>query len=110
MIAKDKDNENKTRHTNTLNERQGGEFERFKYVEEANKFWKELWGKDGIGNRNANWLEGMRKAINSQVPAPPDENAVELDYRKAVRVLKRKKNWSAAGPDRVTITIGGSKQ
>ena len=33
---------------------------------------------DGIGNRNANWLEGMRTAINSQVPAPPDENDVEL--------------------------------
>ena len=29
-------------------------FERFKNIEEASKFWKELWGKDGIGNRNAN--------------------------------------------------------
>ena len=36
----------------------------------------------------------MRTAINSQVPAPPDENDVELDSRRAVGVLKRKKNWS----------------
>ena len=50
----------------------------------------------------------MRTAINSQVPAPPDENDVELDSRKAVGVLKRKKNWSAPGPDK--LTIGGSKQ
>ena len=91
LIAKDKDNENRPRYTNNLNERQGVEFERFKNIEEASKFWKELWGKDGIGNRNANWLEGMRTAINSQVPAPPDENDVELDSRKAVEVLKRKK-------------------
>ena len=44
----------------------------------------------------------MRKVINSQVPAPPDENDVELDSRRAVVVLKRKKNWRAPGPDRVT--------
>ena len=44
----------------------------------------------------------MRTAINSQVPSPPDENDVELDSRRAVEVLKRKKNWSAPGPDRVT--------
>ena len=91
LIAKDKDNENRPRYTNNLNERQGAEFERFKNLEEASRFWKKLWEKDGIGNRNANWLEGMRTAINSQVPAPPDENDVELDSRKAVGVLKRKK-------------------
>ena len=44
----------------------------------------------------------MRTAINSQVPAPPDENDVELDSRRAVEALMRKKNWSAPGPDRVT--------
>ena len=65
---------------------------------------------DGIRKRSANWLEGMRTAINSQVPAPTDENDVMLDSRGAVGVLKRKKNWSAPGPDRVTITIDGSKQ
>ncbi|XP_068671379.1 uncharacterized protein [Montipora foliosa] len=92
FIAKDKDNENRPRYTNNLNERQGAQLERFKNIEEASKFWKELWEKDGIGNRNANWLEGMRTAINSQVPAPPEENDVELDSRKAVGVLKRKKN------------------
>ena len=101
LIAKDKDNENRPRYTNNLNERQGAEFERFKNIEEASRFWKEPWEKDGIGNRNANWLEGMRTAINSQVPAPPDEN-VELDSRKAVGVLKRKKNWNAPGPDKLT--------
>ena len=36
------------------------------------------------------------------MPAPPNENDVELDSRRAVGVLKRKTNWSAPGPDRVT--------
>ena len=102
LIAKDKDNDNRPRYTNNLKERQGAEIERFKNIEEASKFWKELWEKDGIGNRSANWLEGMRTAINSQVPAPPDENDEEVDSRKAVGVLKRKKNWSAPGPDKLT--------
>ena len=44
----------------------------------------------------------MRTAINSQVPAPTDENDVMLDSRGAVGVLKRKKNWSAPGSDRET--------
>ena len=47
-------------------------------------------------------LTGMRTVVNSQVPAPPDENDVELDSRRAVGVWKRKKNWSTPGPDRVT--------
>ena len=102
LIAKDKDNENRPRYTNNLNERQGAEFEKFKNIEEASRFWMELWEKDGIGNRNTNWLEGMRTAIHCQVPAPPDENDVELDSRKAAGVLKRKKNWSAPGPDKLT--------
>ena len=102
LITKDKDNENRLRYTNNLNERQGAECERFENIEEASRFWKEPWEKDGIGNRNANWLEGMRTAINSQVPAPPDENDAELDSRKAVGVLKRKKNCSAPGPDKLT--------
>ena len=42
LIAKDKDNENRPRYTNNLKERQGGEFEKFKNIEEASKFWKEL--------------------------------------------------------------------
>ncbi|XP_068756824.1 uncharacterized protein [Montipora capricornis] len=93
VIAKDKDNEIRPRYTNNLNERQGAELdlERFKNIEEASKFWKELWEKDGIGNRNANWLEGMRTAINSQVPAPPEENDVELDSRKGCRSFKEEK-------------------
>ena len=97
LTAKHKDNENRPRYTNNLNERKGAEFERFKNIEEASRFWKELWEKDGIGNRTAYWLEGMRTAIFSQVPAPPDENDVELDSRKAAGVLKRKKKWSALG-------------
>ena len=43
LIAKDKDNENRPKYTNNLKERQGAEIERFKNIEEASKFWKELW-------------------------------------------------------------------
>ena len=43
LIAKDKDNENRPRYTNNFKkEQQGGEFEKFKNIEEASKFWKEL--------------------------------------------------------------------
>ena len=38
----------------------------------------------------------------SHLDIEPSFFIIVLDRRKAVEVLKRKKNWSAPGPDRVT--------
>ena len=42
----------------------------------------------------------MRDAIFSKVP-PPTEETWTLETAEAVGVLKRKKNWSAPGPDKL---------
>ena len=43
----------------------------------------------------------IRSVIYSQIP-PPSEKAWELDTVKAAKVLARKKNWSAPGPNKLT--------
>ena len=73
----------------------------FENIEDVSSFWKQLWKSQGTGNRNAQWLKEIRSAIYSQAP-PPSEKAWKLDTLKAAKVLARKKNWSAPGPDRLT--------
>ena len=70
-------------------------------IEEASGFWRELWEGEGTGNSDAQWLVEVRSAIYSRVP-PPSEEAWALETSEAARVLTRKKNWSAPGPDRLT--------
>ena len=73
----------------------------FKDIQEASTFWKDLWEKEGKGDRETSWLEEIRTAFNRKVPPPSEENFV-LETSKAVKVLSKKKNWSAPGPDRLT--------
>ena len=73
----------------------------FENIEDATSFWIELWRSQGTGNRNIQWLEDIRSAIYSRVP-PPVENTWKLDTMEATKVLARKKNWSAPGPDKLT--------
>ena len=76
------------------------ERERFGSIEEASSFWRGLWEGEGTGNSHAVWLDEVRHAIFSKVPPPTDEDWT-LETAEAVGVLKRKKNWSAPGPDRL---------
>ena len=77
-----------------------GEREMFNNIEEASEFWRTLWETEGTGDRNATWLEEIRSAIHSRVPEPADEDW-DLDEMDAAKVLTKKKNWSAPGPDRL---------
>ena len=59
-----------------------------------------MWEGNGTGNGNTEWLDEIRAVINEQVPPPTEETWV-LDTSCAVKILARKKNWSAPGPDRL---------
>ena len=74
----------------------------FENIEEASNFWKELWEKKSTGNKCASWLEEEKTAINPRVPAPSSEDIFILEREKAVKVIRKKRNWSASGPDRIT--------
>ena len=46
------------------------------------------------------WLDEIRSAIRDSVPEMMEED-FELSVDQAVRVISRKRNWSAPGPDRL---------
>ena len=71
----------------------------FENIEEANEFWKDLW-QESTGDKDAGWLQEVKAAIWRQVPPPEEEDWV-LETSEAVAVIKKKKNWSAPGPDRI---------
>ena len=72
----------------------------FNNIEGASEFWRTLWETEGAGDRNAAWLEEIRSAIHIRVPELAEEDR-DLDETDAVKVLNKKKNRSALGPDRL---------
>ena len=72
----------------------------FNNVEEASEYWRNLWESEGTGDRCASWLKEIRSAIQRRV-RPPTEEDWDLDPAVAAKVLAKKKNWSAPGPDRL---------
>ena len=73
----------------------------FENIEEASAFWRTLWEERGTGNKNAAWLQEVKIAIYEQVP-PPTASEWALEVAEAVKVLSKKRNWSAPGPDKIT--------
>ena len=73
----------------------------FENIEEASGFWRKLWEERGTGNKNAAWLQEVKLAIHEQVP-PPTGDEWALEVAEAVKVLSKKRNWSAPGPDKIT--------
>ena len=57
--------------------------------------------KRGSGNKNAALSQGEKIAIHEQVP-PPTGDEWALEVAEAVKVLSKKRNWSAPGPDKIT--------
>jgi len=98
VLYKDKENE-LPKYTPVDNK--NAERTMFENIEEASSFWIQLWKSQGTGNRNAQWLENIRSAIYSRVPLPSGK-AWQPDTVEATKVLARKRNWSAPGPDRLT--------
>ena len=60
-----------------------------------------LWEKRGSGNKNAASSQEEKIAIHEQV-APPTGDEWALEVAEAVKVLSKKRNWSAPGPDKIT--------
>ena len=52
------------------------------------------------GNENAEWLQEIISAISNKVP-PQEENSLGLDSETIKEAIRRKKNWSAPGPDKI---------
>ena len=59
----------------------------------------DLWEKSGTGNKEVKWLRPTREAIAKKVPPPSDESW-GLHTTQAVKILSKKRNWSAPGPDK----------
>ena len=72
----------------------------FNDVEEATRFWKSLWETQGTGHTLALWRDEIRSAIRDSVPEMMEED-FELSVDQAARVISKKLNWSAPGPDRL---------
>ena len=54
----------------------------------------------GAGSVKAEWLDEVRDAIREKVPVPPEKD-FELSAKQAEKVIMKKRNWSAPGPDRI---------
>ena len=72
----------------------------FNDVEEVTRFWKSLWETQGTGNTSALWLDEIRSAIRDSVSEMMEED-FELSVDQAARVISKKRNRSAPGPDRL---------
>ena len=97
----DKNGEEKQpKYVETSKENEGSQHS-FENIEEASSFWKALWEKEGSGDISAKWVEEVKSAINSRVAAPTDEQFL-LTKEEAVNAIRKKINWSATGPDRIT--------
>ena len=97
----DKNGEEKQpKYIETSKENEGSQHS-FENIEEASSFWKALWEKEGSGDISAKWVEEVKSAINSRVAAPTDEQFL-LTKEEAVNAIRKKRNWSATGPDRIT--------
>ena len=72
----------------------------FENIDEAASYWKELWESKGTGNASAKWLEEIKNAFNEHVPEPSEEEC-SIDYEHVKKVISKKRNWSAPGPDKI---------
>ena len=72
----------------------------FENIEQAASYWKAFWESEETGNKSAEGLEDVRQAIAGCVPESwMGECDIECDQVK--KVLVKKRNWSAPGPDRI---------
>ena len=98
LLNKDKEDERPKYTTSDQNTQV--EIEMFNKIKGASKYWRNLWESKGTVDRCASLLEEIRSAIQRRVP-PPTEEDWDLDPAIAAKVLAKKKNWSAPGPDRL---------
>ena len=69
-------------------------------VNEVSSFWKALWESEGDGKIQTEWLDEIRCVVSENIPELP-EGPFELCAEQAKKVILKKRNWSAPGPDRI---------
>ena len=72
----------------------------FSNIDETISFWKSLWEEEGSGDTEAEWIKEVREAMEDVVPEVKT-NGWNLNAEQVTRIINRKKNWSAPGPDRI---------
>ena len=72
----------------------------FENIDEASGYWKELWETEGNGDKSGTWLQEVKRAIHHCVP-PLDEGEWGLTEDEAVKIVGKKRNWSAPGLDKL---------
>ena len=73
----------------------------FENINEASSFWKALWEeRSESANSKQGWQESVKEAINKLVLVPSEES-FELSKGQCANVVKKKRNWSVPGPDRI---------
>ena len=98
VIESDKTNERPKFNNSVDNEENSRSL--FENIGQACAYWEELWTKEGTGDEKAAWLNDIRSAINGRV-SQYNETEWVLETSQAVGELKKKKNWSAPGPDKI---------
>ena len=73
----------------------------FDNITEASTFWRSLWETSGTGNSNCQWLKEIERAMDISVPNPDINQRWELTTECGAKVVRKKRNWSAPGPDRI---------
>ena len=99
-IVDKNEEEERPKYVERSKEKEGSQHS-FENIEEASSFWKALWEKEGSGDISAKWVEEVKSAINSRVAAPTHEQFL-LTKEEAINAIRKKRNWSAPGPDRIT--------
>ena len=61
----------------------------FENIDEASRYWKELWETEGTGDKSAIWLQEVKRAIHGCVP-PPDEGEWGLTDDETVKIIGKK--------------------
>ena len=72
----------------------------FENIEEVSRFWKELWEKRGAGNEKTGWLQEMKQVIADKVSTTAEQHW-NLETPQATKIVLKKRNFSAPGPDRL---------
>ena len=50
----------------------------FNNVEEESEYWRNLWEREGTGDRCASWLEEIEEICHSKEGTPTDRGGLEL--------------------------------
>ena len=72
----------------------------FTNIDEACSFWKSLWEEEESGDTEAEWIEEVREAMEDVVPEVPTDGW-NLNAEQVTKIIKRKKTWSAPGPESI---------